>query len=71
MSIVKILQNFVKLAYLEVAFPKIGFFRILVCNLQTFQTSYVNNIFFDFVPTHILPTSGKNLIIQELIYMVW
>ena len=31
----KILQNIVKLACLEVEYPKIGFFRILVCNLQT------------------------------------
>ena len=33
-SIMKILQNFVKLACLEVAFLKIGFFGILICNLQ-------------------------------------
>ena len=32
---VTILQNFVKLACLEVAFPKLGIFGILVCNLQT------------------------------------
>ena len=32
-----ILQNFVKLAFLEVAFLKIGFFGILVCNLQPSQ----------------------------------
>ena len=35
--IVTILQNFVKLTCLEAAFPKIGFFGILVCNLETGQ----------------------------------
>ena len=32
-----ILPNFVKLACLEVAFPKIGVFGILICNLQNSQ----------------------------------
>ena len=31
------MQDFVKVACLEVAFLKIGFFGILVCNLQTSQ----------------------------------
>ena len=35
MSILTILQNFVKLACLKVAFPKIVIFGIFVCNLET------------------------------------
>ena len=45
-SIVTILQKILKLACLEVAFLKIGFFVILVCNLQS---SYVKKIS-DFEP---------------------
>ena len=49
-SVVTILQNFVKLACLEVAFLKIGFFGILVCNLPTSQV--MSKFFCDFVPPH-------------------
>ena len=47
-SIVTILQNFVRLACLEIAFLKIGIFGILVCNLQTGPV--MSKKFFDFVP---------------------
>ena len=56
MSMLIIMQNFVQLACLEVAFLKLAFFGILVCNLQTRQ---VMSFFFYFVPT---PSSGKNVI---------
>ena len=47
MSIRTIQQTFVKLAYLEVAFLKIGIFVILVCNLQT--QPGMSTFFYDFV----------------------
>ena len=49
-SIVTILQNCLKLAYLEVAFHKIVIFRILVCNLQTGLV--MSKICFDVVPRY-------------------
>ena len=52
-----ILQNFVKLACLEVAFLKIGFFGILICNLQTSQLC--QNVF-GFRASSLSLTSGKN-----------
>ena len=51
---VTILQNFVKLACLEFAFLKIGFFGILVYDLQTSQV--MSKKFSDL-------TSGKNFMV--------
>ena len=59
-SIVTILQNFVKLACLEVAFLKIGFFGIWVCNLQTSQ---IMSIFFCFRASLLSMTSSKNCMV--------
>ena len=44
MSILMILQSYVKLACLELVFSKMRFFRILVCHLQTrtFMSIYVS-----------------------------
>ena len=42
--------TFMKLACLKIEFPKIGFFGIWVCNLQTRQV--MSKFFSDFVPPH-------------------
>ena len=62
MSIWTMLQNFAKLACLEVAFLNIGIFGILVCNLQAKPD--VSKSFFDFVPPygyqHLVKFHGHN-----------
>ena len=51
MSISRILQNFVKLSCLEIAFLKIGFFGILIMSSFLFR-AYLY-----------IPTFGENLIV--------
>ena len=51
LSDVNINNPLVKLACLEVAFPKICFFRIVICNLQTRQVN--SKEIFTFVPSYL------------------
>ena len=57
-SIVTILQNFVKLACLKVAFPEIGFFR-------DFGLQFTVQNCFDFVPTYMY----QLLVIPFVVFM--
>ena len=57
-----ILQNFVMLAWLEVAFPKIEFFWILFCHLQI-RPNMLS--FFLFCSSLWVPTSVKNFIVID------
>ena len=50
-----------RLVCLEYAFPKVGYFGILFCNLQTIPVMSTN--FFDFLASLWIPTSSKNIIV--------